>query len=387
MRLTELLLHKFNFYIFCLISLLISLYFGENSSGGSYLDYKSTQKFIEAFDQNLFDGFRWFIINDQIHFPFFYILKYYLIKFFSQPILHIIYIFLSSLIPYFLFKSIYLKLRNKFQYNWMQSKANWSFEAFNGYTKNSLNRNESMLAGARVIFSPIKGLDFELVQTSQWGGEGYSNGISALGAALLFDTNAGKNSNINKMAGFGISYLIPSNLIPLRIYGQAIGEDEAGSLPSCYAYLAGLEWSNTKIKYPTTIGFEVLDTRINQTKHGNCGPNTIYNNATYDYINYGNTMGAPIDTEGNSLEFFGKSQISEKLNIKFSTKLITINDTNWAGHRLSSKRQSGIMNTFGAIWSRDNVRLTGDIFYQGFNLDKANIKSGSGVSFSSSIIF
>lgn len=109
MRLTELLLHKFNFYIFCLISLLISLYFGENSSGGSYLDYKSTQKFIEAFDQNLFDGFRWFITNDQIHFPFFYILKYYLIKFFSQTIVHIIYIFLSSLIPYFLFKSIYLK--------------------------------------------------------------------------------------------------------------------------------------------------------------------------------------------------------------------------------------------------------------------------------------
>ena len=48
------------------------------------------------------------------------------------------------------------------------------------------------------------------------------------------------------MAGFGISYLIPSNIMPLRIYGQAVGEDEAGNLPSCFAYLAGLEWSNTK---------------------------------------------------------------------------------------------------------------------------------------------
>jgi hypothetical protein len=106
---TNFLLYKFNIYIFFFTSLLISYSLGENSSGGSYLDYKSTQKFIEAFDQNLFDGFRWFITNDQIHFPFFYILKYYLIKFFSQTIVHIIYIFLSSLIPYFLFKSIYLK--------------------------------------------------------------------------------------------------------------------------------------------------------------------------------------------------------------------------------------------------------------------------------------
>jgi hypothetical protein len=105
----KLLLHKYNFYIFFLLSLLISLYFGENSSGGSYLDHKSTQKFVAAFDQNLFDGFKWFITNDQIHFPFFYIIKYYLINFFSLPIVHIIYIFLSSLIPYFLFKSVYLK--------------------------------------------------------------------------------------------------------------------------------------------------------------------------------------------------------------------------------------------------------------------------------------
>ena len=35
--------------------------------------------------------------------------------------------------------------------------------------------------------------------------------------------------------GFGVSYLIPSKIIPLRIYGQAIGEDEAGNLPSCFA--------------------------------------------------------------------------------------------------------------------------------------------------------
>jgi len=240
----------------------------------------------------------------------------------------------------------------------LPSKANWSLEVFNGFAEGSLNETKSLLLGARIILSPFEGLDFELVQTSQWGGKGYSTGISALGAALFFDTNDNSNSNINKMAGFGISYLIPSNIIPLRIYGQAVGEDEAGNLPSCYAYLAGVEWSNT-----------------------------IYNNGTYDYINYGDTMGAAIDTEGNSLELFGQSQISQKISIKYSTKLVTINDKNSAGHRLSSNRQSGLINSLGASWNKNNIRFNVNIYDQGFTLDKASIKSSSGVGFSSSIIF
>jgi hypothetical protein len=285
------------------------------------------------------------------------------------------------------FKSIYLKLNNRFKYNWMPSKANWSFEVFNGRTNDSLNMDEAMLLGARVILSPIEGLDFELLQTSQWGGNGFNSGKSALGAALLFDTNDSSNSNINKMAGFGISYLIPIKQMPLRIYGQAIGEDEAGNLPSCYSYLAGLEWSNTQNRYPLSVGFETVDTRIDKTSHGYCGPNTMYNNGTYDYINYADTMGAEIDTEGKSLEFFGQSQISQKINIKYSTKLVTINDNNWTGHRLSSKRETGHINSLGVSWNTGTINLDGTIYHQDLNLDKENIKSGYGVSISSSIKF
>ena len=283
--------------------------------------------------------------------------------------------------------SIYLKLENRFGYDWLPSKANWSLDVFNGFAEGSLNGTKSMLLGARVILSPLEGLDFELVQTSQWGGKGYNTGISALGAALFFDTNDKSNSNINKMAGFGISYLIPSNIIPLRIYGQAIGEDEAGNLPSCYAYLSGLEWSNTKIKYPTAIGIEAIDTRIKRTTNGNCGPNTMYNNSTYDYTNYGDTMGTAIDTEGNSLELFGQSQISQEINIKYSTKLVTINANNWSGHRLSTKRQSGFINSLGVSWVKNNISFNADIRNQGFDLNKANIKKGYGVGFSASILF
>jgi hypothetical protein len=282
--------------------------------------------------------------------------------------------------------SVYLKLKNRFGYDWLPSKANWSFEAFNGFSEGSLNGSKSMLHGMRAILSPVEGLEFELIQTSQWGGNEYNNNISSLGAAIFTNSNDGSNSNINKMAGFGISYLTPRK-IPFRIYGQAIGEDEAGNLPSCFAYLAGLEWINTKINYPTIVGIEAIDTRINTTAEGNCGPNTMYNNATYDYTNYGKTMGAEIDTEGTSHALYIRSQISQKINIEFTTKSVVINDNNWSGHRLSSKRKMGLKNSLSVHWIKNNIKFKGVIYNQDFNLDKANIKSGIGIGFASSIMF
>jgi len=284
-------------------------------------------------------------------------------------------------------KSVYLKLENNFKYDWMPPETNWTFEAFNGFTEGSLNNARSMLAGFRAILTPVEGLDFELVQTSQWGGKNYSTGISALGAAMLFDTNSGSNSNINKMSGFGISYKIPFKTIPLRIYGQAIGEDEAGNLPSCFSYLAGLEWTNTKIKYPTILGIETVDTRVDTTTFGFCGPNTMYNNSTYEYTNYGKSIGAAIDTEGTSFNLYIHSQISPNMNIKFETKSVVINDNNWSEHRLSTKRQTGFINTLGVSWVKNNINFNGNIYNQGFNLDKANIIKGHGIGFSSSLLF
>ena len=95
------------------------------------------------------------------------------------------------------------KLKSKFKYDWLPSEANWSLEVFNGFTEGSLDNSKAMLLGARVILSPIEGLDFELVQTSQWGGKAYNSGISALGAALLFDTN--KNLNSKNQSSFYVA--------------------------------------------------------------------------------------------------------------------------------------------------------------------------------------
>ena len=192
--------------------------------------------------------------------------------------------------------SIYLITKNSNSSNKLFSWIGpWSFEVFNSYLSNTNGPKNSLMLGTRAVIEPINGLKFELNKISQWGGEGQSNSFNALRAAILGNTNEDDHANINQMAGIGVSYSIPNKKMPMRLYGQLIGEDEAGGLPSCNIYLTGLEWTNPRNN--NKIGIEVIDTRIDLTTHNNCGPNTAYNNGTYKYTNYDKVMGAPIDTE------------------------------------------------------------------------------------------
>jgi hypothetical protein len=284
-------------------------------------------------------------------------------------------------------EALSLKLENKFNTNWLHSSANWSVEIINGSTRNSLNGENSMLSGARVVVSPSEKLNFEFLQTGQWGDQNdklYSSNIDAL---LFSNTNEGKNSTINKMAGFGLSYSIPFNKYTYRFYGQAIGEDEAGNLPSCYSVMAGLELTAPEMKFLEILTIEAVDTRVKRTTNGNCGPNTMYNNGTYDYINYDTVLGVPIDTEGTYLELFGQSQVNKNLGINYSTKILSINDKDYSQNRLSSKRVSGTITSLGIFWEKDGFELGGNIGYQNFILDKANVSNGTIFSLFTSVKF
>ena len=284
-------------------------------------------------------------------------------------------------------EALSLKLENRFNANWLPSSANWSVELINGSTKNSFNGKNSILSGARVVIRPSEKLSFEFLQTAQWGDQDdklYPTNIDVL---LPINTNTGKNSDINKMGGFGLSYALPSNKNTYRFYTQAIGEDEAGNLPSCYAWMAGLELSAPEMKFPTILAIETVDTRVKRSTHGYCGPNTMYNNGVYDYINYDTVLGVPIDTEGTSLEFFGQSHVNNNLSINYSTMFLNINDKNYSPHRLSSKRSLGIISSLGIFWEKDGLELGGNISHQNLILDKANVTNGIIFSLFSSIIF
>lgn len=251
----------------------------------------------------------------------------------------------------------------------------WSFEAFNSILSPTDKSKNSMLLGIRLVMEPYNNLKFELVKTSQWGGTGNSKSLSAFSSAIIGNTNESNNSNINQMAGFGSSFEYNINQLPIRTYTQIIGEDESGSLPSCLISLIGSELS-LKNKLFSEIGFEYIDTRVDTSEHGFCGPQTAYNNIDYSYTNYGKSMGAPIDSESKLFNIWASTNISENTSISYSIKNFTINDFNSINHRLSSTKENGWVTSIGASWKFNSLNINGILTYQDLKLDKAKYNEG-----------
>jgi hypothetical protein len=174
--------------------------------------------------------------------------------------------------------------------------------------------------------------------------------------------------------------------MPNRTYAQVIGEDEAGSFPSC---LIGLFGSNFTLKNDlfSKIGFEYVDTRIDTTEHGYCGPQTAYNNTDYPYTNYGKSMGASIDSEGKQYSVWATTKLSEKTSMNYSIKNITINDFNSLNHRLSNTKENGWVTSLGASWKLNSLNINGTLTYQNLNLIKAQHNEGLSLNISADYIF
>jgi hypothetical protein len=272
---------------------------------------------------------------------------------------------------------------NNFVLSWMGPS---SFEIFNSISSDQ-DLDNSMLMGIRAVIEPIQNIKFELVKTSQWGGDEENQDLSSFLTAIAGDTNNSKHSNINQMAGFGFSYSTNINEIPSNIYAQIIGEDEAGSLPSCLMKLVGTQFEFPADKIFSKVGFEFIDTRIDTTTNNNCGPNTAYNNTKYSYTNYGTSLGVPIDTESKSLHIWASKSIYEKININYSIKKIVINDTNWFDHRLSSSKQNGWQTNIETSWKHNAFNIKSRLSYQNFSLEKVNYNDGLSYGLNAEYLF
>lgn len=285
-------------------------------------------------------------------------------------------------------KSIYFKLDNKsYSHNTKGWIPPWTLEMFNGWSNSNKGPNNPMLLGIRTTFKPTKRLNLELIRTTQWGGSEKQSNLNGLYNALIGNTNEGKHAHINHMAGLGFSFQTKIHQPRFKVYGQFIGEDESNYLPSCFMHLFGLEWTSTFNSVPLNIGLERIDTRIDKSTSGNCGKNTAYNNNVYPYTNNEEVMGAYIDSEGTSTEFNSTLQIKKGVEIKYSLKNITINDSNWQSHRLSNKYEKGLINSVTLNVRKNKLTTNFSISHQDFNLEKVKIKKGLNASLSTSYTF
>jgi hypothetical protein len=155
---------------------------------------------------------------------------------------------------------------------------------------------------ARINFKPRPWLEVGLTRTAQWcGGDRPCDWDTFTDMLLGRDNQVGDTASEqpgNQMAGYDVRLRSPWKPLPVAIYGQMIGEDEAGGLPSKFIGLFGFEaWGSSPFGGWRLRG-EYSGTACNfsrQTPEYNCA----YRNSIYPqgYTYRGRIIGHAMDND------------------------------------------------------------------------------------------
>lgn len=202
-----------------------------------------------------------------------------------------------------------------------------NFEVFVNRLEKDRYIKNALLFGNRVSIKPMPNLDISFIRLAQFGGDGRSTDSNTIINMLIGRDNTSKNLSFenqpgNQLAGADFSYS-PTNNPNIKIYGQILGEDEAGYLPSRTFFLTGFKYKFFNKQNPSYISFDYTDTF-------NGHENMTYNHSLYkDGLRYlGKPIGASIDADSNEFAITFHQQKSHKLSYKLTLSQAEINLNN-----------------------------------------------------------
>jgi hypothetical protein len=129
---------------------------------------------------------------------------------------------------------------------WWRWLGPWTADFFVGRLAGHVQPERPILIGMRVQMQPVDGLQLGLARTLQWGGGGRDESARSLLHGLAGMDNNGTrgitfdNEPGNQLGGFDWRWQWGGDR-GHAFYGQLVGEDENGFLPSAYIVQAGLE--------------------------------------------------------------------------------------------------------------------------------------------------
>jgi hypothetical protein len=180
----------------------------------------------------------------------------------------------------------------------------WRFSTFMGQLEEDRDYSNALLFGMRVEVRPLPSLQIAASRTLQWCGEDRPCDFGTFWDALIGNDNDQPLDEQpgNQLAGFDLRWTWPGGGVPLALYGQAIGEDEAGGLPSKYLGLVGAETWGDLAGGSWRGHLEYSDTAcdfVNSEPQFGCA----YESAVYTtgYRYRGRSIGSSLDGDGTSL--------------------------------------------------------------------------------------
>ncbi len=194
-------------------------------------------------------------------------------------------------------------VQDAFETKWLSWIGPWQYQAFAGQLDDYKAVPDAKLIGLRLTAQPLPYLELGASRTVQIGGKGQPNSFKAYWNAMIGKDNGcddsgctGDENASNQIAGFdGRLLLQPLLNVPMSLYTQFVGEDEAGGLPAKYLYLAGADFSSSYKNMPYQLYAEWADTRTNGKAKG-----ISYNHHQYTdgYYQHGFPLGHAMGGDG-----------------------------------------------------------------------------------------
>ncbi|MDR3429809.1 capsule assembly Wzi family protein [Silvimonas sp.] len=188
-----------------------------------------------------------------------------------------------------------------FQTRWLSWIGPWGYELFLGQIQHDEVIAHPQVTGMRVYARPLRGLELGASRMIMWGGAGRANDARGFWKAVSGNSNTAtaQDDPSDELAGFDLRYTLPfigGN--PVTLYGQAIGEDEAGHLPSKYMVLAGIGMAQSLGSHRLQWHLEATDSETDRFFGRKAGQSGLaYNHWTYrdgyyqDQLPIGSWMG------------------------------------------------------------------------------------------------
>ena len=214
------------------------------------------------------------------------------------------------------------------QSSWLSWVGPWQFTVFAGQYEKERKVPEAKLIGMRLNVRPLDGLELGFSRAIMFGGEGRPEGASTIWNALIGKDNGQLEENDpgNQLAGIDARYGFAVGKQSMGVYGQMMGEDEAGAFPARKSWLLGTDWTSQLlsgeqqwfIEYANTLADDFL---------GDAMPNITYDHSRYNsgYRYYGRTMGASFSGDAEAITLGGFHFFDDGRNLSASLSFVEFN--------------------------------------------------------------
>ena len=215
-----------------------------------------------------------------------------------------------------------------FETKWLSWIGPWQYQAFAGQLDDYHAIPDAKLLGFRLTAQPLPYLELGASRILQWGGEGRSESFDSLWNAIKGNDNFddGALDKSNQIAGFDARLNLNRwSGVPISLYGQYVGEDEAGLLPSKKMYLAGVDYSSQFNNMPFQLYTEWADTRTNRDALGISYEHRNYKDG---YYQHGFPLGHAMGGDGQMLSLGGDIRFDVMNRLNWRVMVAKVNQSN-----------------------------------------------------------